>query len=120
MEQVMQTTYTIWLLIKQSFRMLRSILGTPISTTTRCEMTPLKPKVWSLGSCLELRPGASPQVLTEWFSAPVEQPQEKRLKVETGSLRRRAAAAAKHLEAQKLAKVRMKRYHLKLRESVLL
>ena len=107
MEQVMQTTYTIWLLIKQSFRMLRSILGTPISTTTRCEMTPLKPE-------------KKVKVLTEWFSAPVEQPQEKRLKVETGSLRRRAAAAAKHLEAQKLAQVRMKRYHLKLRESVLL
>ena len=67
-----------------------------------------------------LKPEKKVKVLTKWFSAPVEQPQEKRLKVETGSLRRRAAAAAKHLEAQKLAKVRLERYHRKLRESVLL
>jgi len=66
-----------------------------------------------------LKPEKKVKVLTEWFSA-TQDPQEKRLKVETGSLQRRAAAAAKHLEAQKLAKVRMKRYHLKLRESVLL
>ena len=106
MEQVMQTTYTIWLLIKHSFRMLRSILGTPPSTTKSCEMTPLKPE-------------KKVKVLTKWFSAP-QNPQQKRLKVETGSLQRRAAAAAKHLEAQKLAKVRLERYHRKLRESVLL
>ena len=60
------------------------------------------------------------QFLTKWFSAAPQNPQQKRLKVETGSLQRRAAAAAKHLEAQKLAKVRLERYHRKLRESVLL
>ena len=60
------------------------------------------------------------KVLTKWFSAAPQNPQQKRLKVETGSLQRRAAAAAKHLEAQKLAKVRLERYHRKLRESVLL
>ena len=68
---------------------------------------------------LKKPPDKKVKVLTKWFSAP-QNPQQKRLKVETGSLQRRAAAAAKHLEAQKLAKVRLERYHRKLRESVLL